>query len=418
MARKFFAEPDDANRRKLAEQFGALDIQDWATLRQALRKAAVFADLKPGMHKLRAAAQGDIPATDYILRIPDSYDRNRDDGWPLIIGCHGTGGSGDKQMALLVGLLGSHADKYLIACPEAPQDGLFTATRALMEYPLVVLADVRRRANVNSDRVILTGYSKGGYTTWAAAMFSPGEWGGAAPMAAFPLAEAGTAGITLYMPNLSNLDIQAHWGANDIVDGQSEGINTFNREATSEMRRLRHKRYEAIEYPNQGHGLKLDAERFAAFLESARREPFPDRGKLVFHALHQGRAWYVTALKATKPDFDFTSKRTVIVDRVEDVRAAKRKLLTDESMEISINLESRNNLLRVTGRNISEVEIVLPLEKLNWSRPMRIFFGPRLVQSGPPKVDWFELLETVRRTQDFERLIGGRITASAVAERR
>jgi hypothetical protein len=53
--------------------------------------------------------------------------------------------------------------------------------------------------------------------------------------------------------------------------------------------------------------------------------------------------------------------------------------------------------------------VELPAEKLDFSRPVRITVNTRTAQETVRKMDWAELLETVRRTGDFERLIAGRV---------
>ncbi len=408
---RYFAESDENKRRELAVQFAKLNFEDWASLRRVLHRGAPFPDQQPGRQNLRASGLGTAPAADYILRIPANYDKRRADGWPLIIGCHGTGGSADGQMRLLESMLGDKVEDYVVVSAESPHRGLYKALPPQYEFPLAVLADVRRKVNINSDRTIITGYSNGGYTTWGMAMFAPGEWGGAAPMAAFPLTQAGVSVITLYLPNVTNLDIQSHWGQKDIVEGQSEGINTLNREVTRELSRMRAGRYQGIEYAGQGHQIDINKEQFQKFVAEARREPFPSKGKLIFHAVQQGRAWYATALKGTKEDFDFSQGLKISVTRPEDVGPAIRKKMLDEAMELNVTLQERTNIIRVVGRNVAEVEIVIPLAQMNWSRPMRVFFGRRQVSAGKRDIDWFEMLETARRTYDFERLIGGRVVA-------
>ena len=416
--RAYFTEEDAAARAKLAARFAAVAPKSWADLKTMLHAAAPRPALPAGRQRFETRGDAAVPAIRYILRVPAGYAADAARGWPLIIACHGQGGTGEGALGEAERWLGPDVEQFLVAAAESPTPGSYVAQRENIEYPLRVLEDVRQRANVDSDRTVLTGYSKGGYTTWAAALFAPGEWAGAAPMASFPVTEAGAGvGHTLYLGNVLTLAIQAHWGAGDIEAGQKEGINTFSREAAAEMKRLGAKRFEGIEYSGQGHGLQVKADRFRAFAQEARRDPWPAECKLLFHRLYQGRAYYVRATAAAKEEFDFHRKRELRITRREDLDKARRDLYSREGYELTARMPAGGNLVAVFARNLKEVEVELAAEKLDFSRPVRVTLGGRTVQEGVRKLDWAELLETARRTGDFERLVGGRIKLAVPATR-
>ena len=237
--RAFFAEEDAAKRADLAARFAAAAPKPWADLKAMLHAAAPRPALPAGRHQFLTAGggAGALPQIRYTLRVPAGYAAGVSRGWPLVIVCHGSGGSSEGAMASIVGWLGGNVEDFLVAAADAPDAGNFEPKRINMEYALAVLDDARRRANVDSDRTILTGYSKGGYATWATALFAPGEWAGAVPMASYPMTEAGAAGAVLYLPNVLRLDVQHHWGANDIEAGQKEGINTLSRDVALHLGR-------------------------------------------------------------------------------------------------------------------------------------------------------------------------------------
>jgi hypothetical protein len=411
--RAFFAENDAAKRKPLAEKFATLAPKSWDEVRRLLHVAAAFSDLPPGRQSFKTEGDKVLPPISYTVRIPAAYRAASAEGWPVIIGCHSTGGDGPGFISFIEGILGDEVEKYVVACPDAPEGGVYHAGRAMTDYPLAVLDDLRHRVNIDSGRVVLTGYSKGGYTTWGTVLFSPGDWAGAVPMASFALTEAGLPGLTLYLPNILNLAVQAHWGENDIEPGQKEGINTFNRQVAAEMKKLGAKKFEGLEYAGQGHGLKLQNDRIREFIAAARREPFPEQGRLLFYAAWQGRAWCARAVACARDDYDFKQRRTVNVSRLEDLPAATRAMLLKEAFEIQVRLRPTDNTLAVTTRGVKDVEIELPAEKLDFTRPLTVTLNGRTVLAGKRAVDWVELLETARRTHDFERLIAGRLTATA-----
>lgn len=413
--RAFFAEADAARRVDLAARFAAVAPKPWADLKAMLHAAAPRPALPAGRHQFLTAGggAGALPQIRYTLRVPSGYAAGVSRGWPLVIVCHGSGGSSEGAMASIENWLGGDADTVLVAAADAPDAGKFEPKRVNMEYALAVLDDARRRVNVDSDRTILTGYSKGGYATWATALFAPGEWAGAVPMACYPMTEAGAAGAILYLPNVLRLDVQHHWGANDIEPGQKEGINTLSRDVAAEMRRLGAARFEGVEYAGQGHGVPVDAARFRQFVRTVRRDPFPVECRLLFHHLWQGRDYYVRATAAAKSEFDFRAPHTIrLTAPQQDPRKVKRDYLQSEAFELTARMPPGQNLVAVMARNIREVEVELPAEKLDFARPVRITLNTRTVQEGVRKFDWLELLETARRTGDFERLIAGRVKAA------
>jgi len=413
LLRAFFAEEDAVKRARLAAQFGTVAPKAWDDVKAMLHACAPRPDLAPGRHRFQTPGADGIPPVNYTLRVPQGYQPNAPKGWPLIVSSHGTGGTGEKAVSFFEHQLGPDAEKYLIAGPDSPQGGVYEAQRLTIEFPLHVLADVRRRANVDSDRTILGGYSRGGYTTWGTVLFSPGEWAGAVPMASWPLTEAGSHGATFYLQNVLNLAIQAHWGEKDIMPGQTQGINTLSREAAAELKRLRAARFEGIEYAGQGHGLKLRKDTIRTFLETVRRNPFPAECKFIFHRLYQGRAYYVRATAVAKPEFDFRKPRVLRIARKEDLPKAKRAMWKREGYELTARMPPGKNLIAVFMRNLKGVEVALSAEHLDFSRPIRITLNGRTVSTAKRDLDWAELLETARQTYDFERLIGSRLALPA-----
>jgi len=407
--RGFFAAEDAGERARLAAEFGLAAPKSWDAVRALLHQAATFPPLAPGRHALKTEGDAVVPAVNYCLRFPAGYASDAGRAWPLVIGLHGTGGSGEGMMAVLKSLLATDADRYLLACPDAPEGGVYKVSRMMTEYPLRVLQDVRRRANVDSDRVVLLGVSKGGYTVWGTILFSPGEWAGAVPIASWPLTEAPWASPILYAPNVLGLGVQAHWGADDILPGQTQGINTFSRQATTELKRLGAAGFEPIEYLGQGHNLHLDAARIRAFLASARRSAFPDRFQFYFHRLWEGRAYFVRATVAARDDFDFKALPRVSVANKADLAQALCRTYQRLSFEVRGLRKAEENSLVVFARNLEEVEIEIGAEQMDFSRPMTVLANGRTVLSGKQEIDWAELLETARRTYDLDRLVARRL---------
>ncbi len=417
LVRAFFTTDDEAARRDLAAAFGSAAPADWEKVSAFLHRAVPRRPLAPGLHRFATPGDATVGPVRYVLHVPPAYEPHAEDGLPLVVAIHGTRGSGERFLAGTLGRLGPLADTCLVAAPDAPTKGVYRADPVTIEYPLRVLADVRRRANVDADRCVLTGFSKGGYTTWGTALFSPGAWAGAAPMAGWPLTEARTTGAVLYLENVLALPVQAHWGENDIVGGQTEGINTLSRQVAAEMRRLGAKRFEGVEVPGEGHQFTLDLERFQGFVRRVRRDGPPDAFRFLFHRVERGRAWDVRAVEAAGDPFDFDARRVLRVDRPDQFEEARRRLYLQHAFEIRGVRNREANALALTVRNLTRVEVEVTPRGFDLARPVRLTANGRTVHAGPVEVDWWTLLETARRTGDLDRLVVRRIACDVPVRR-
>jgi len=414
LLKAFFAEPSPARRAETAARFGAVAPKSWTDLKALLHAAAPRQPLAAGRHAFEAPADAGAPPIRYLLRVPQGYAAEPSRGWPLIVSSlYKLSGGPEPSLEAIEGWLGPDLDRYLIAVAHPPKDGPFEPTQVYVEHPLRVLYDVRQRTNVDSDRAILMGHLKSGYLAWTTALFSPGEWAAAVPIMSRPFTEAGSLGCTLYMPNVLTLAVQAHWGSEHVDPGQKEGNNTLSRAAAAELKRLGATRFDGIEYPGEGRIGRLNTDRLRPFLDEARRDAFPADGRLVFHRLYQGRAWGVRATALSRPEFEFRARHVIKPAAGVSPEKALENLFTQNACELTVRVPPGQNLVAVTARGVKEVEIELPAEGLDFSRPVRVTLNSRSVAEGLRKVDWAELLETARRTGDFERLVAGRLRAPA-----
>ncbi len=411
---RFFAEPDAGARRALAERFGRVAPADWAAVTALLHETAPRPSLAPGTHTLATPVADPIPAVRYLLRVPAGYEPNGPRGLPLVVACHWTNSTAERAMEWIRWVLGRDADGYLLACPDAPDPGVYRAGRVTDAYPLHVLADVRRRANVDADRVVLTGYSRGGYQTWATALFSPGRWAGAVPIASAPISEAGLRGSTMYLENVLRLPIQAHWGDRDIIRGETDGINTLSKKAADWFAGRGGARFEPIEYEGQGHDLDLRREPIRAFVARVRRDPWPPAFTYLFHRMYQGRAYYVRATEAAAPEVDFRERVPVRGVRLpEQVPGALQRIWKRKGYHLAVRMPEGENRIIVRTRNLAEVAVDLPAGGLDFTKTVRVIVNNRVRYAKQEGVDWVGLLETARRTYDFERLVARRVTVPA-----
>ncbi len=119
---------------------------------------------------------------DYLLYLPPDYDASVK--WPLIVFLHGSGERGeDLEQVRRVGLprVVEHDESrrwgFVLVSPQCPKDS-YWEPRQVVE----LLEHVSSRLSVDQDRIYLTGYSMGGYGTWAAACYDPDRFAAIVPV--------------------------------------------------------------------------------------------------------------------------------------------------------------------------------------------------------------------------------------------
>jgi len=162
----------------------------------------------------------------YLLYLPQGYERDTTQRWPLLLFLHGSGERGDDLEKVK-----KHGPPKLIAQGRqypfivvSPQAGQFGGWESQDLYDL--LQDCKRRYRVDPDRVYLTGLSMGGYGTWDLALKHPEEFAAIAPICG--------GGDTADAWKLRNMPVWCFHGAKDstvpIIRGQQmiKAVGRYN----------------------------------------------------------------------------------------------------------------------------------------------------------------------------------------------
>jgi len=120
--------------------------------------------------------------TDYLLSLPDGYNTDTTQRWPLVLFLHGSGESGtDVEKVKMHGppKLAAAGRKFpfILVSPQAPPGFGWEVDNL---YHL--LLDVKKTYRVDASRIYLTGLSMGGFGTWALAMKHPEEFAAILPI--------------------------------------------------------------------------------------------------------------------------------------------------------------------------------------------------------------------------------------------
>ena len=115
----------------------------------------------------------------FLLAVPEAYDPAKE--WPVHVSLHGGGGT--PARSCLVNWQGEpEAEGVILVCPQTPR-GEWWMPRGESTVR-AVLAEVRRRYNVDTDRVSIGGASSGGFGVWHNASKYPWMFRAAVPRCA------------------------------------------------------------------------------------------------------------------------------------------------------------------------------------------------------------------------------------------
>ncbi len=144
---------------------------------------------------------------EYLLALPEGYDKDPTKKWPLVIFLHGSGERGsDIKKVKIHGppMLVEQGKKFpfILISPQCPS-GSNWSVQPLIE----MIEDAEKRYQVDPKRIILTGLSMGGYGTWNLATRHPKKFA-----ALVPLCGGGTPYLTAL---IKDIPIWVFHGAKD-----------------------------------------------------------------------------------------------------------------------------------------------------------------------------------------------------------
>lgn len=147
----------------------------------------------------------------YWLYLPDGYGEDSQTQWPLILFLHGAAQRGDdieqvKQLGLPNLVETRLKVPALVLSPQLPSGKYWNDYVGLLEQ---LLDQITQEYAVDLKRVYVTGFSMGGYGTWALGLSTPERFAALAPVAG---------GWDAAAPNICSLKAVPIWvihGAND-----------------------------------------------------------------------------------------------------------------------------------------------------------------------------------------------------------
>ncbi|HUT59816.1 MAG TPA: hypothetical protein VNA25_18370 [Phycisphaerae bacterium] len=359
---------------------------DAAKLKALIAADTTYETFKAGwMRRTTKVADGNTQyEVEFIVRVPRGYTLKRP--WPVLLACHGQGGSGQAIGQMMEGLLGAELEKYVIVAPTMPGPAVFNGKSYQEQSYLKPLGWARLHLNVDDDRIYVSGYSLGGHNTWHLATMYSHLFAAAVPMAGAPVFECAPYTCYMYLENLGNVSLWSIWGENDTADGKAIGIVDLNREARDQLKKLANTAYRGTELPGVGHaGCLPKQQEFQRFLASHKRVRVPEKLTYVFHLWHHRRAYYLQAIALKRTPMRLDGPLRITVRMVggkkptqEDFLKAGEKMLLSRRFRIAGELDRSTNALTLRGEWIRIFRVRIPEGMFDLSRDVLIRYGSRL----------------------------------------
>lgn len=277
--------------RSLANQQG-VTLEDW---REACRSLPPIGDGTAGrrIEEVELYADGDLELTPVAVFVPESYDARTPA--PLMMVLHWTGGRGEQAIrsweaqAKDMGML-------LVAPSDTGDNVGYTFAQRERDVTLSALHWAKRQFNVDTDRVFVTGISRGGHLAWEMVLRHPDLWAGCAPMIGGPYWDLRNGRANLrYLENVLPVALVDLQGAKD-----QPGLVWNLRYAFEQLEELGAPNAVYHEFPELGHSFEWEAVDWDAFLRGNTRDPRPARVVRAFARPGEGRSHWVEALEGSK----------------------------------------------------------------------------------------------------------------------
>ncbi len=383
---------DEGNADKLKEAF------DPTKLVEFLRKGRVFKDAPAGEAKerLKDASGGE---TDLWVIVPPRYDKTKPAGVFLVL--HGLGGTGEQLKELWRTY--AAANNAIVAAPSAQKEpeaarneDSFGGQIGGKEIPhwwsyrdgnfaLSALASLKKRFAIDENRVVLTGYSMGGFGTWNIGLRFPDRFAALIPY-------AGGVSRTEYLGlrvderlrkihlNSFNLPVYfVHGDADKTVPVE------FDRESKNQLQKLGYP-FEYKEIAKGGHVLNVREggevmTGIQKWLKDKVRKPHPKEVK--HHALgdYCARSYWL---------------------RIDE--------FADKAKPAEVRAAVKGQTIELAATGAKKVTLYLDETLLDLSKPVKVTSGGSTLFEGEVKPDLAVVLESWKAREDRDLVYRARVT--------
>jgi predicted peptidase len=121
---------------------------------------------------------------DYLLYLPEDYNKDKGKRWPLVLHLHGIGERGDDVSRVKGHGLPRLVEEgrkfpFILVSPQCPERSWWESETDML---IALLDEIEVNYRVDKNRIYLMGLSMGGFGTWALAAKQPERFAAIAPI--------------------------------------------------------------------------------------------------------------------------------------------------------------------------------------------------------------------------------------------
>ena len=404
---RYFQAPFPEARDAIAAEIESLPGVTINEVAGAVRRVQLWDPQPSGLHKFVFDTRRGEPM-DVHVHVPPNYDPRR--AYPLLLAFHGAGGKGEEYIHLPLHLLGDRVSEFIVAAPTELEGAFISSTPLEAHDPADLLRELKRRYHVDTDRVYVNGYSKGGHISFLMGLLHTDLLAAAVPLAATFATQAGYELMDVMLPNLRHLPVLIAYGELDREDrrGRSDiaGISGANRYMAGRARHL-DVPIHFVELAGVGHhGVRPPLDQFHEMLTRTRPHDIKhfehwfrhlSQGRLSFvrQTAYQGQPWNGRHLRATPgPDESFSEAM------LEKIRL--------KLAYIGGRIEGQT--VHIDTRKCAEIELLLSDELIDLDSDLVVTLKGDEVYRGSARRSISTLLDVAHQDWDFQRLFTTRFT--------
>lgn len=360
-------------RREAARELARerkVSVEEWLA---AMRAFGRFEEVPAGPGSDAGVAAGGGAPAEVHYYVPQGYGPTTPA--PLLVVLHDAAGSGRgmdapwRETAEELGML-------VLAPSQTGEHAGYAYTDEERDGALAALRWMRRRFNVDEDRVFLSGVSRGGHMCWDLALRNPDRFAALAPMIGGPRVQlVGGQNNLRYLESLWATPIRDLQGS-----GDDPGLLFNLRFAFERLEKLGNRDAELIEFDDLGHDFRFEAVDWKAFLGAARRDPAPERVVATCVEAEGSRSFWIEALKLER---EVAEEFQLKVDPRSWNRLSnekKKEKLQEEVDRRTARIEVEQRALgrfHAEARGATKIRILLTEEMFDPKKPVELRFGRR-----------------------------------------
>ena len=291
----------------------------------------------------------------YGCYIPKDYSEKK--AYPLVVMLHGAGSNHRLALRRVFGKSNTATENdveaslvfpkwkdidYIVVTPNA---------RGTMGYQGVaekdvwdMIADVKKRFNIDENRTYLTGLSMGGGGTLWIGLTRPDFWAAIAPVCPAPPSET-----IKYIDNAFNLPTYFHQGDKDPavkVEDTRKWVENFKNAGSN----VKYQEYPGVMHDSWVPAYKDEA--IFKWFESFKRNPFPDKVKFTTAQMKYNKAYWLEIVdkkvgEIAKIEANFKNKNVLDI-KTENINAFSVNVLEHPNFNTKSAL-----MLNIDGQNLS-----------------------------------------------------------------